>query len=269
MNTKKVLCRYAIIRFTPFVETEEFANIGVFMQSQKGLQFKLEMRKHARITRFFDDLDPLVFKNAVLDLKQELERVCELANREHSDSRVEALFNEVVRPRETLLNFSDVKAGLYTDTQSALNEVFAHFVSRNFVTNEYKEQTMEKAVRSFLKEADLAGLFKPQKLGDSVYKMYFPFVKQQEGRTRAIRPLHLAYESATDVINHGGQWLFKINELRNRNILSENILLTLDAEPSNVDAKDAFHDIKRRFRKENIAHALIENKTEILGFARA
>ncbi|WP_158224631.1 DUF3037 domain-containing protein [Agaribacterium haliotis] len=265
----KQLCRYAIIRFTPFVETEEFANIGVFMQSPKGLQFKLELRKQARITHFFDDLNPDVFRQALRELKQELERICELGNYGPGTKQLEALFNEVVRPRETLLNFSDVKAGLYLDPVKALDDVFSHFVRRNFVTPEYKEQAMEKSVRGILKEADLNGLYKRKELGDSLYKMTFPFVKQAESGTRAIKPLHLAYEKATDVINHGGQWLFKINELRNRNVLGENLLLTLDSEPANHDAKDAYHDIKRRFQRDCIAHTENSNRNEILTFARS
>lgn len=268
-NMNKQLCRYAIIRFTPFVETEEFANIGVFMQSPKGLHFKLELRKQARITHFFDDLNPNVFRNALRELKKELERICELGNSDLEAKRLEALFQEVVRPRETLLNFSDIKAGLYLDTSKALDDIFSHFVGRNFVTKEYKEHTMEKSVRGFLEEANIAAHYKRKTLGDSVYKMTFPFVKQTENQILAIKPLHLANEKATEVINNGGHWLFKINELRNRNVLGENLLLTLDAEPAALDAKDAFHDIKRRFKSENIVYTQNENKKEILTFASA
>lgn len=133
-NVNKQLCRYAIVRFTPFVETEEFANIGVFMQSPKGLYFKLELCKHARITQFFDDLNPDVFKQALREFKLELDRVCELGNCGADAKQLEALFNEVVRPRETLLNFGDVKAGLYLDPAKSLHDVFDHFVGRNFIT---------------------------------------------------------------------------------------------------------------------------------------
>lgn len=59
----KIPCQYAIVRFTPFVETGEFANVGIvlFAPRQKSLLFKLVTKRYARITGFFHELDAGVY----------------------------------------------------------------------------------------------------------------------------------------------------------------------------------------------------------------
>lgn len=60
-------CRYAIVQFAPHVETGEFANVGVvLMCPQTGyFDFKLQTRKHKRVTDFFDELPRDVYLRAV------------------------------------------------------------------------------------------------------------------------------------------------------------------------------------------------------------
>lgn len=73
----KVACQYAIVRFAPYVETGEFANVGVLMVAprQPYFGFKLETRRHGRITRFFEELEPKFYREAL--------RATDCANREH------------------------------------------------------------------------------------------------------------------------------------------------------------------------------------------
>ena len=49
----KVACQYAIVRFAPFVETGEFANVGIIMMApkQRFFAFELELKRYKRITR--------------------------------------------------------------------------------------------------------------------------------------------------------------------------------------------------------------------------
>ena len=56
MNTA---CHYAIVRFMPFIETGEFANVGVVMFAPQAryFGFKLLVNRQARVTNFFEQLD--------------------------------------------------------------------------------------------------------------------------------------------------------------------------------------------------------------------
>lgn len=72
----KIACQYAIVRFAPFVETGEFANVGILMIAPKErfFGFKLETRRHGRITRFFEELDRKHYTQALYQVREELTR---------------------------------------------------------------------------------------------------------------------------------------------------------------------------------------------------
>jgi hypothetical protein len=72
-----VQCMYAVVRFMPFAETREFANVGVVVIAPKfGLyDFKLAPQKLGLVTQFFDDLDGMVYKHVIEGFEAELERV--------------------------------------------------------------------------------------------------------------------------------------------------------------------------------------------------
>jgi len=55
---KKFACQYALLRFRPFVETGEFANVGVVMLAPEARFFGYRLlKRYGRITQFFHQLD--------------------------------------------------------------------------------------------------------------------------------------------------------------------------------------------------------------------
>ena len=64
---KKLACRYAVVQFVPYSETGEFVNAGVVLVCpQTGyFDFRLQTRKYARVTAFFDELAPKVYLTAI------------------------------------------------------------------------------------------------------------------------------------------------------------------------------------------------------------
>lgn len=263
----KQLCRFAIIRFSPFIETEEFANIGVLIATPKKLIFKLESKKYGRVTDFFDGLDKKVYLNSVSNLIHSLDHYSRLSEGENSSS-IANIFEEITRPRETLLRFSDVKVGFYANPDESLNELFQYYIKRNFITKEYKEKAMETALRGFLRGAKLDKIFTRKVLGDGMYEAAFPFVSQNENITKVIKPLHLHQESSSAILDVGAKWMFKIKELRDRKLINKDILFTVDESPVNTSAKNAYSEVKRRFHKESIYLVPNGNKEDILMFAR-
>ncbi|MFP3758365.1 DUF3037 domain-containing protein, partial [Cupriavidus sp. SIMBA_020] len=61
----KHACRYALVRFMPYPETGEFANVGVVVMSPTARFFGYKLLDRVgRITAFFDELDVTVYKRA-------------------------------------------------------------------------------------------------------------------------------------------------------------------------------------------------------------
>ena len=276
----QIACQYAIIRFAPFIETGEFANIGIIMMSPKHRYygFQLEIKRHGRITRFFDDIDSSVYRRTVYNLKDELERVADLLKPHGFDKRLKhndvdystELFNEITRTRETIIRFSEVRTILTSDPKIQLKELFSYYVERNFITKEYKETLLEKNIRQLLYKANIGDRFVKEKIGDDAYHVSFPFVEQKNDRTKVIKPLHLGHEESTNIYNHGGQWVFKINQLRKKRLLkTKNILFALSGpKTSNHNSYEAYTYIKNSLLDTGVEVISYENhKQDIIKFA--
>ena len=72
---KKFACQYALLRFRPFVETGEFANVGVVMMAPEARFFGFRLlKRYGRITQFFHQLDRKVYLEGRELFKEELDR---------------------------------------------------------------------------------------------------------------------------------------------------------------------------------------------------
>ncbi len=146
---KKIACQYVIVRFAPYIETGEFANVGILMSApkQRYFGFKLATKHHSRITHFFCGLKPKLYRETLKVLSQELERVGEMLKKENDIDSANNLFYETVRPREIIIRFSESRVVLADEPKSKLKELYAFYIERNFVTKPDRETVLEKGGR--------------------------------------------------------------------------------------------------------------------------
>ena len=210
----KIACQYAIVRFAPYVETGEFANVGIVMiaPKQNNFIFKLETRRYARITRFFEEMDSRLYIESMKAINLELSRIQGMLknhtfanNGNQSIEFAQQLFNEAVRERESIVRFSEPRVTLTTDPKLKLDELFAYYVERNFVTKEYRETVLERGVQKLLRQVNIANRFQRTTVGDDTYHRTFPFVEQIDKETvKIIKPLNLGHKEPSKIIDHGG-----------------------------------------------------------------
>ncbi|WP_440997933.1 DUF3037 domain-containing protein [Arhodomonas sp. SL1] len=267
---KRQACRYAIVRFMPFVETGEFANVGVVLVAPKGacFDFKLLRRRYGRVTRFFDDLDGRVYKAAMAGLSEELTRVQELAARRNGTS-LNALFEEVIRPRETMIRFSEPGVTLVEQPQQAVQQLFAHYVERSFNTKRYRERVLDKTLRGWLTQAQLDRRFGPDQVGDDVFHVRFPFVAHEGQRAyRIIKPLHLGQTESSQILDHGGRWYFRLRELKKRRLLPKHVLLAVEGPEGDGTRVEAYTSAIEELSETGVNVIPYERRDEIIEFAR-
>ena len=139
----KVACQYALLRFRPFVETGEFANVGVVLLAPEARFFGFRLlKRYGRITQFFHQLDRKVYLNGRELFKEELKRFAAELKHLALDGRkrtpdvalAQGLFAELVRPREAMLQFDELRVALADDPKVKLNALFDFYVERNSVT---------------------------------------------------------------------------------------------------------------------------------------
>lgn len=276
---KMIPCLYAIVRFCPFVETEEFANVGVIIISPEHRVFevKLMTKKHARITHFFEQLDARVFKTSMQNLKDELERIRTLLQQHGFDKRLRsndsafarALFDEIVRPREAVIKFSNVRAVLMTDAKAKLDELYGYYVERDFVTPEYREQVLEKKLRTWLYEAGVGSRFERLEVGNDEYHATFPFVEEKHGEVfTAVKPLNLGQDQPSKILDHGGAWVWRLAQLKRKGTLPGRVLVTVEGPQDSITQArtKAFHDVVHELTQAGAAVLTYDQKAEILSF---
>ena len=259
----KIACQYAIVRFTPFIETGEFANVGIVMISPKldFFDFRLQTKRYARITRFFDDIDATVYKKTLQHFKAEMNRVADMfALEAHNPALTQNLFSEITRPRETIVRFSQVRTVLTDNPEQQLDKLFAYYVERNFVTKKYKEVLLENDIRKLLNNANLGNKFSREQVGDEAYHVAFPFVQQIKNRPeKIIKPLHLGHDEPTKIYDHGAAWVVKVKKLQAKKVLlAEKMLFTLAAP--DTDTGNRFEAYKE------IEHDLLQTGIQVVPF---
>lgn len=277
---KMIACQYAIVRFSPFIETGEFANIGIVIISPENrfFGFNLETKRYARITRFFDEINAKVYKNTVYNLKEELERVSVSLKTHGFDKRLKyndikfsnRIFREITRERETIIKFSKIRTVLTSNPDETLKDLFKYYVERNFVTKKYKEALLESGIRKLLFRANAGDRYLKEKIGDDAYQVSFPFVEQES--KKIIKPLHLSHDDSTNIFNHGAAWIYKIKKLKEKQLLlTNNVLFTLSEPPtmSNTNRFEAYMDIKNNLIETGVQVIPNQekNKDKILEFA--
>ena len=207
---KKSACQYSIVRFSPFIETGEFANVGIVMVAPKPLYFgfKLETQRYGRITRFFEELDRKLYTQAIYVLREELERIHGVLKTHGFDKDANAfdtnfaqqLFNELIRTREHIIRFSEPRVLLTEDPAEKINELFSFYVERNFATREYIETRLERSIRRWFNQERIADRFQRLPVGDDEYQAIFPFVEQINNQpVKIIKPLNLAQEKPSKI----------------------------------------------------------------------
>ncbi|RLA41265.1 MAG: DUF3037 domain-containing protein [Gammaproteobacteria bacterium] len=274
----KIACQYAIVRFAPFVETGEFANVGIIMMApkQRFFAFELELKRYARITHFFEDVDAKLYRNSLYNLKDELERVASVLKEHGFDKRLKTsdidfangLFNEVIRTRETIVRFSEVRTVLTDDPKEKIKELFAFYIERNFATKKYQEKLLENDVRKLLYQANIGRHFEKEKLGDHSYHVIFPFVRNDvDELVKVIKPLHLGHDEPTKIYDHGAAWVSRINRLKGKFLEPERVLFTLAGPDGDGDRLRAYHDIETELRATGVRITSCDNQDEITHFA--
>lgn len=224
MNRQPI--KYAIIRFQPHIETEEFANVGVVLVSPPlgYFDFRLETKRVSRLTAFFDPLDAGLARRVLSDCEAELQRIRSLAGYDVAGQRrfdlveaerAEHLFAALTKDREGLLRYSDIRYAMDNDPSVFLDQLFDQYVSRNFADANYKEKLLERHFRNLLKRHAGGLHFRRRTYSDGLHTATFPFVGDKDGsEIIALKPIYLGQKEPMNVLDHANKWLFRVDRLR-------------------------------------------------------
>lgn len=124
------LVRYSTIRFIPYADTQEFVNVGIIIHAPKCgmLLFKLPEIQSKRVSQFFENIDHELYKNAAKMVITDLKRIQNLISG-MDDKELAALMDEVTKPKEASLTYSESSALLTKEPlKIVLDDLFNKYV---------------------------------------------------------------------------------------------------------------------------------------------
>lgn len=268
-------CQYAIVRFLPYAETGEFANVGVVLACPEtgylGARL-MPTRKTGRITGFFDQLDKRVYREAMIYLQCELDRVVELVRAHGAGDQafVQKRFAGLVRSREAVLRFGETRVVLAEDPAETMSQLFGAMVERDFADKAYHDQLLVRGVRETLRKADLRKYFKDTTIGNDDLFMHVPFVHELDGLPQlAIKPIDLAKDEARSVYDVGGRCVDRVWRLQQHDLMPEAMLFAVNLPRAGHDrAMNAANEILGNLSEIGVRHVPVADKAAITAFAR-
>lgn len=262
-------CLYAIIRFAPYAETDEFANVGIVLCVPKTRFFgiKLVPTRFTRVTQFFDDIDNKLFSATRNKIEQELLRIKNEVGYLSANQLAE-LFKEITRNRESIIRFGELgSALLQTPANDFIDTLYERFIGRDFVTKQYREVAMVQAIRQTLRMKGTP-TYVEGKLSNELIEATFPFINN-DNDSKIIKPLTFQQATTTKIIEHGEFWLWKIKRLiRAGSLKSENVFLPFE-EPNtpNQQLQKAYQDVVDEFNKINVQVNDYKDTKKLIEFA--
>ena len=271
---KKFACHYTIVRFLPYPETGEFANVGIVVACPENgfFGFKLLKRKFGRVTKFFDEIGSDTCSQSLAMFDMELSRISAVVKeRRQSPEELRSLFNSLIHPREAIIRFSESSIRLAESPEQIVESLFLFYVERNFVTQEYKELQLVQRVRNVVNSLKLEKPFRQKNLGDELAQASFPLVQMENQHPiKVIKPFFLGQNSPGKIISHGGAWVDKVRRLRKRKLLPQATLFAIDG-PAEADGNRylAYQEICEDLIRLDVEVIRSSQEQQLIQFARA
>ncbi|MDT0499681.1 MULTISPECIES: DUF3037 domain-containing protein [unclassified Halomonas] len=211
------ICHYAVLRFQPYPETGEFANLGIVMLCSDGtFLYRLETRHYKRITQFFSKLDKKVLLNARRSIADELARISSVMQKHASDSELQlSVFKHLTGPSESLLRFSRPGVIAAAKPEDALEKLFLNYVHHDFSQKPNEEAQLTSQVTKWLRSFRNR-LYAERTLGSELLQVKFPLVWEEAGTARqAVKPISFDLEDSSSIIEKGDKWEKRMRRLKN------------------------------------------------------
>lgn len=131
MSPVSVVCNYAILRFLPFPQTGEFVNVGVVVGCTQPAMLEFWMDAPGtlpRVQAFFPQVDARIFASTHAAMATEFERIRQQVQQAGDPKSAQHAFRELVRPRESMFRFGEVRTIMTPDPEGVAKDLFERYV---------------------------------------------------------------------------------------------------------------------------------------------
>jgi len=265
----KYACLYSIVRFAPFAETEEFANIGIVLTAPAvaRMEYRLARKNFGRVNRFFECPD--LFAKAMEVAEAELDQV-KVFTLGATEAQIASHFRFLTEAKESLVRFSPMRPIMVTDFATTLSELYGRYIERQLNDLPRCEAKMVMDIRQLFKAVEINSFHDTTLMGE-LARLHLPLVHHAEESVAAIKPLAFDQAEPSNILAHCDGWLAKLERANEERLIQyENVLMPITF-PSNETSerhKKAAQKATESIRKRGILWVDISQHAEITGFAR-
>jgi len=265
-------CLYSIVRYAPYAETEEFANIGVVICAPKEnyFDFQLTKRNDSRVRHFFHD--DTIFPVAKDAIQTEIQFAKAQASQITGHHQAAQFFRYFVTKKESIFQFSDVRVVSSANPKEELCRIFNKYVNHSEFTKERREDVLARELkRSFDRIEELKNSFKQDSIDGFYAKFSMPLIaKKQNEILCAIKPLAFTQAEPGKMMEHSDTWVMRVSRAAEENLLNiDDVLFTIDVPESPTSGQRQVLDIIRRtMDAKRIKHIPASNHEETIDFAK-
>lgn len=264
-------CLYSIVRYSPYPETEEFANVGVVLCAPKEnvFEFMMTNRNDSRVRKFFHD--DCIFPLAKDALNRELVLAKNTAGEISGAQSLSQFFHYFTAKRESIFHFSEVRVVLSHEPKAELLKIYDRYVNHSDYTKTRREEVLARELKKSIDRIDsLKNLFKHQVVNGTFSKFSMPLVaKRDDVISRAIKPLAFEQSEPGKMMEHGDTWVMRVTRAAEENLLNiEDVLFTIDepVSPSTAQIK-VLDSIKLNLDRNKISHIPSSDHRSAIEFA--
>lgn len=119
------ICNYAVLRYLPYPETGEFVNVGVVLHDVDSgwCAHAGDAQDVERVTQFFPCVTVEDYQRQRQAMFTELERVRTLVQATQDLRLAKSIFQELVRPRESVFRFGEMRTAMTDDAPALLERL--------------------------------------------------------------------------------------------------------------------------------------------------
>ena len=231
----KYTCLYSIVRFAPFAETEEFANVGIVLSAPTigRMEYRLARKNLKRVNQFFECHN--LFAKAMEIAQTELDAVRAMTA-EAQETQIINHFRFLTEPKESLIRFSPMRSILVNNFDATLEELFGRFIDRQGMARDRREESMVREIRTLFTEASIRS-FRDDTLTGELSKLHLPLVHRNEV-VAAIKPLAFDQAEPSAILDHCDQWLMKFSRAQREGVIQlKNVLIPVAAPSENESTR--------------------------------
>lgn len=270
----KYPCQYSIVRFAPFAETGEFANVGLvlFVPTLGQLYYRLAPGRFKRVSQFFDQLEAGLFPNALRLLREELDRLTQDLPRIRGQDLSKQIFADFVRRQTGFVHFSEMRVILAEDPEATTEKLYQYYVGRSFNTREYRETELQREFKAIFKQFELERYYREANIDAGLVQVPMPFVHfEADGTTpkAAIKPLAFDQKHLNKQVEHADIWYSRALHMLDANIKAETILYAIDWQSVKEPKMRAYlKQYEKKVRKLGIFTIAANDRQDLITFAK-